>query len=39
MEKSGSNFKIHTQKKHFMWNYMYYLYVLKQKDPTDYTGL
>ncbi|MCB0369611.1 MAG: hypothetical protein KDD45_09250, partial [Bdellovibrionales bacterium] len=26
-------------KRHFLWNYIYYLYVLKQKDKTDYTGL
>ena len=39
MEKSGSNFKTHTTKRHFLWNYIYYLYVLKRKDKTEYTGL
>ena len=39
MEKSGSSFDEHTLKRHFLWNYIYYLYVLKQKNPTDFTGL
>lgn len=38
MEKSGTTFEKHVSK-HFLWNYLYYLYVLRQKDPTDFTGL
>ena len=38
MEKSGTTFEKHIHS-HFLWNYLYYLYVLKQKDPTDFTGL
>ena len=39
IEKQGSNFPTHTKKKHYLWNYIYYLYTLQQKSPTDYTGL
>jgi hypothetical protein len=39
MEKSGTTFPVHTQKRHFLWNYIYYLIVLENKDQTDYTGI
>lgn len=39
MEKEGETFKKHTEKKHFLWNYLYYIYCLENKDPTDYTGI
>ena len=38
MERSGTTFDKHITK-HFLWNYLYYLYVLKKKGKTDYTGL
>lgn len=38
MEKNGTTFDKHINK-HLLWNYLYYLYVLKEKDQTDYTGL
>lgn len=38
MERSGSTFDKHIQK-HALWNYLYYLYCLRLKDPTDFTGL
>ena len=38
MEKSGQTFKKHTFK-HFLWYYIFYRYVVKLKDPSDYTGL
>lgn len=25
--------------KHFLWNYVFYIYCLKNKDSTEYTGL
>lgn len=25
--------------KHYIWNYIYYIYCLKNKDSTDYTGI
>ena len=38
MEKLGTTFKKHTEK-HFLWNYLFYKYVIILKDPSDYTGL
>jgi len=38
MEKRGTTFKKHTDK-HFLWNYMFYKYVVSMKDSSDYTGL
>ena len=38
MEKQGATFKRHTNK-HLIWNYLYYIYCLKKKDETDYTGI
>ena len=35
----GINFIEHTRKKHFLWNYIFYLITLRNKSPTDYTGL
>lgn len=39
MERSGSTFIKHTRNRHFLWNYLYYLYCLRLKSPTDFTGL
>jgi hypothetical protein len=39
IEKSGSDFKKHIETNHFLWNYVFYVYVLKAKDQTDYTGI
>jgi inositol 1,4,5-triphosphate receptor type 1/inositol 1,4,5-triphosphate receptor type 3 len=39
LEKQGFDFDDHTRNKHFLWNYIFYIYVLERKDETDYTGL
>jgi hypothetical protein len=39
LEKQGEDFTKHTREKHFLWNYLFYIYVLERKDETDYTGL
>lgn len=26
-------------KSHWLWNYVYYIYCLEQKDETDYSGI
>ncbi|CAM6001410.1 unnamed protein product [Sphagnum balticum] len=39
LEKSGEDFNSHTRNKHFLWNYIFYIYVLERKSETDYTGL
>ena len=38
MEKQGTTFKKHTDR-HFLWNYVFYKYVIELKDPSDFTGL
>jgi len=38
MEKMGTTFKKHCDK-HWLWNYLFYRYVIKMKDPSDFTGL
>lgn len=29
----------HIDQDHNLWNYIYYIVLLKNKDPTDYTGI
>ena len=38
IEKTGETFDSYI-KRHFLWNYIFYIYVLERKDETDYTGL
>lgn len=39
MDRSGSGFEQHIAREHNMWQYLYYIVYLQEKDPTDYTGL
>lgn len=39
MEKNSESFEEHIKDKHFLWNYIYYMYCLMKKDSTEYTGL
>lgn len=39
LEKSNVKFSNHTRKDHFLWNYIFYLYCLTQKDQMDKSGL
>lgn len=39
MEKIGETFKKHTERRHFLWNYIYYVYTLEKKSATDYSGV
>ena len=39
LEKSNEDFDDHIKEKHFLWNYLFYIYVLLKKDSTEYTGL
>lgn len=39
LEKKGLKFHEHTRKKHYLWNYVFYLISLRNKSSTDYTGL
>lgn len=38
LEKNNLSFEDHTDNQHFIWNYIFYIYCLNQKDSTDYTG-
>lgn len=31
-------FDFHTEKDHYLWNYVYFIIHLKQKDPSDFNG-
>lgn len=39
LEKNGEEFEVHIKQKHYLWNYIYYIYILEKKDSTEYTGL
>lgn len=39
LEKQYETFQSHIKEKHYLWNYLFYIYVLERKDETDYTGL
>lgn len=39
MQKKGEKFTPHTRKKHFLWNYVFYIIALQRKNKNDYTGL
>ena len=37
--RCGAGFETHTQHDHRMWNYIYYLVYLDNKESTEYTGV
>jgi inositol 1,4,5-triphosphate receptor type 1 len=37
-ERFGNGFKKHIKDEHNMWNYLYFLMHLEEKDPNDYTS-
>ena len=39
LEKDGMKFNEHILEKHFLWNYVFYIIYLREKNSTDYTGL
>lgn len=39
LEKKNEKFKDHITKKHFLWNYVFYIISLNSKNKTDYSGL
>ena len=39
LDKDGKGFFHHIQYNHHLWNYVYYLYMLKKKDPLEYNGI
>lgn len=38
-DKYSDGFENHTKRDHNLWNYLYFLYGLKKKDETEYSGL
>lgn len=32
------SFEQHIQNEHNMWDYLYFIVLIKEKDPTEYTG-
>jgi len=39
LEKNYDDFEEHINNKHYLWNYIFYIYCLIKKDSTEYTGL
>ncbi len=39
LQKRRISFKDHINGKHFLWNYVFFIYYLDKKSPTDYSGL
>jgi hypothetical protein len=37
-DNKGVTFEHHVKREHNMWNYIYFLVLLNQKDKTEYTG-
>jgi len=38
-DKKNKDFDAHIKNEHFLWNYIFYIYCLRNKDETDYTGI
>lgn len=39
LEKESKTLQDHIAGKHFLWNYVFFIYSLEKKSPTDYSGL
>lgn len=39
VEKRNKDFESHIKQEHYLWNYIFYIYCLKKKDETDYSGI
>lgn len=38
-DKKNKDFDLHIKTEHYLWNYIFYIYCLRNKDNTDYTGI
>ena len=38
-DKDGEGFESHIKSDHFLWNYINFIVHLREKDPTEYTGV
>ena len=39
IDRTKVGFENHIQFDHHLWNYLFYMYHLKKKEETDYTGI
>jgi inositol 1,4,5-triphosphate receptor type 1/inositol 1,4,5-triphosphate receptor type 3 len=39
LEKNRISFQDHITDKHYLWNYVFFIYFLDKKSPTDYSGM
>jgi hypothetical protein len=39
LDKDGNGFETHIKTDHYMWYYIHFIIHLREKDPTEYTGL
>ena len=37
-DNKAVTFEHHVKREHNMWNYLYFMVLLKTKDPTEFTG-
>lgn len=37
-DNKAVTFEHHIKREHNMWNYLYFMVLLKTKDPTEFTG-
>lgn len=37
--KSDTGFVYHTKNEHYMWNYIFYISYLRDKEVTEYNGI
>ena len=39
LDKDGNGFATHIKADHYLWHYVHFIVHLREKDPTEYTGL
>jgi len=39
LDRDGNGFETHIKKDHYLWHYVHFLVHLREKDPTEYTGV
>jgi len=39
LDKDGNGFHTHIRTDHYLWHYVHFIIHLREKDPTEYTGL
>mmetsp|Transcript_9604 Transcript_9604/g.8268 ORF Transcript_9604/g.8268 Transcript_9604/m.8268 type:complete len:88 (-) Transcript_9604:95-358(-) len=38
-DKSSKGFEYHIKKCHYLWNYIFFIYSIQKKDPTEFNGI